>query len=207
MNIPLLIPRNNCNAPARVAVGVCCWPEGWPSTPAVTLELWHSGAMLHLRFTVDEETSAALVTDDGGEVWNDSCVETFIDFGDSEGAYYNIEVNCIGTLLMTCRRGRDRDVCPAPAEVLGSIVRRTSLPRKPFGERKLGEPWTLELDIPATAFFRSRISDFSGVKARANFYKCGDGLSRQHFLAWQPVRSLQPDFHRPQDFAPIIFQD
>ncbi|MCM1066277.1 MAG: carbohydrate-binding family 9-like protein [Muribaculaceae bacterium] len=201
----LTVPRG-ADAPARVSLGVCCWPEVAPYRPEVSLELRHTGSALHLRFTVDECSTAARETADGSAVWLDSCVEAFFDFGEPDGGYYNIEANCIGTVLACFRRGRELDVCPAPPELVAAIGRRSSLPHVPLAETELGAPWQLELAIPAATFFRSGISDFSGLRARANFYKCGDGLRNPHYMAWQAVHSPEPNFHRPQDFGEIGFE-
>jgi len=37
----------------------------------------------------------------------------------------------------------------------------------------------------------------------ANFYKCGDGLSKPHYLSWKPIVAEKPDFHRPEFFSTI----
>jgi len=41
---------------------------------------------------------------------------------------------------------------------------------------------------------------FGGDMA-GNFYKCGDETASPHYLAWAPLSSAQPDFHRRQDFG------
>ena len=46
---------------------------------------------------------------------------------------------------------------------------------------------------------------FSG-KAACNFYKCGDLTETKHYLAWAPLTSEKPDYHRRQDFAEIAFE-
>ena len=41
----------------------------------------------------------------------------------------------------------------------------------------------------------------------ANFYKCGDLTVNKHYLAWQPVGTERPDYHRPEYFGPMVFGD
>lgn len=38
---------------------------------------------------------------------------------------------------------------------------------------------------------------------KANFYKCGDGLTVPHYLSWSPIVTEKPDFHRPEFFNQI----
>ncbi len=65
--------------------------------------------------------------------------------------------------------------------------------------------WSLMLKIPATALFRHDFSSWSGMKVRMNLYKCGDNLSKPHFLSWQPIDMPQPNFHVPQFFGEAEF--
>lgn len=44
-----------------------------------------------------------------------------------------------------------------------------------------------------------------GQRAAGNFYKCGDETEFPHYGAWSPVRTLSPDFHRPEFFGTLVF--
>ena len=55
--------------------------------------------------------------------------------------------------------------------------------------------------IPVSTFFLHKISGLGGRYLRANFYKCGDLLSKPHFLSWQPITLPKPDFHQPSFFG------
>ena len=46
-----------------------------------------------------------------------------------------------------------------------------------------------------------------GPRLRGNFYKCGDATVRPHYLAWNPVTSETPAFHRPWEFGEIVLGD
>jgi hypothetical protein len=65
--------------------------------------------------------------------------------------------------------------------------------------------WNMSLIIPFKAFFKHDIKSFEGIKAKGNFYKCGDKLPQPHFLSWNPVRVPKPDFHRPEFFGELNF--
>lgn len=187
------------------SIACCNWPEQFPYAPQVTFRMFHTGDYLMLRFDVAERYTAALVTEDNGEVWTDSCVEFFIA-PDGNG-FYNFEATSIGRLLLAHRTARTENVRHAAPEVLAAIRRMPSLPAEPFAEREGDNRWTLTLAIPPQALFAHTISDWSGVEARMNLYKCGDRLSHPHFLSWQPIETEKPDFHRPKFFRPVYFSE
>ena len=43
--------------------------------------------------------------------------------------------------------------------------------------------------------------------AKVNFYKCGDLLPEPHFICWNKVETTDPDFHQPDFFAPVVFDE
>ena len=43
-----------------------------------------------------------------------------------------------------------------------------------------------------------------GIHFRGNCYKCGDRTEHPHFLAWNPVHTPTPDFHRPEFLGEMI---
>lgn len=183
----------------------CNWPTEFPYAPQASFRMFHTGTYLMLRFDVAERYTTALVTEDNGEVWTDSCVEFFIA-PDSNG-YYNFEATSIGRLLLAHRTAREENVVHATPEVLAKVVRTTTLPCEPFAEREGDNRWSLTLAIPPEALFRHEMRCWDGVVARMNLYKCGDKLSHPHFLSWQPVGTEKPDFHRPEYFADALFAD
>lgn len=188
----------------RLELSNCNWPEEFPYFPEVTASLWHNGKELMLDFEVEEDYVAALAEKDNDKVAKDSCVEFFISL-DNE-SYYNFEANCAGKILLSNRKGRKIDVKYADNDTLASIKRESSLGIEPFECRKNEGKWRLRLGIPATAFFCDNITSFRRLKARCNLYKCGDDLPEPHYLSWQPVETENPDFHRPEFFAPIEFE-
>ncbi|MBQ0081159.1 MAG: hypothetical protein KBS95_06410 [Alistipes sp.] len=178
------------------------WPEEFPSKVDAKFRMCHNGDVLHIEYVVQEGSSLALSDKDNGPVWEDSCAEFFISF--SNGRYYNLEANCIGTILLASRRSRTEDVEMAPDDILKLITRRPSLERKTFQQTALKE-WNLCLDIPKEAFFKDKITTFEGVVARMNLYKCADRLTVPHYLSWNPITTLHPDFHRPEFFRDVLF--
>ena len=91
--------------------------------------------------------------------------------------------------------------------MLAGVKRYTTLPcGEPFAEREGDNRWSLTLAIPPQALFRHALTDWSGLKARMNLYKCGDNLSHPHFLSWRPIQTEKPDFHRPEFFGEVTFE-
>ena len=60
--------------------------------------------------------------------------------------------------------------------------------------------------IPSTVFIFNKGLNFSKLFSRANFYKCGDNTTKKHYLTWNPVKTKNPDFHRPEYFGLLNFK-
>lgn len=184
------------------AIACCNWPGEYPYAPRVTFRMFHTGAFLMLRFEVAERYTAALVAEDNGRVWTDSCVEFFLRLDDR--GYYNFETTCIGRMLLGFRKTH-ADAVHAPEAVMRRILRTPSLGNAPFAEREGDNRWSVTLAIPPAALFRHELQSWDGLEASMNLYKCGDDLSHPHFLSWQPIAAPKPNFHLPEFFEQVRF--
>lgn len=185
------------------AINCVNW-DSYPYQPNVKFRIAHSQQGILLNYQVEEDSVRAKYGEDDGDVWTDSCVEFFL-IPANDGVYYNIETNCIGTVLIgagATRNGRER----APKEITQLIKRHASLGHQPFAEKVGKCTWNLSLIIPYTAFFKHNIESLDGATIRANFYKCGDELQQPHFLSWNAIEIEKPDFHRPDFFGEISFK-
>lgn len=180
------------------------WAEEYPYRPQAEFRIGYTDNLLLVDYRVTEDSVAAVAGKDNGRVWEDSCCE-FFSMPADDGLYYNMECNCVGTLLVGSGAEREGRAL-APAGVLQGIRRWSSLGRKPFSERKGKTQWQMSLVIPFTAYFRSSVEPLRGRTIKANFYKCGDKLSRPHFLSWNPIPIEKPDFHRPDYFGELTFE-
>lgn len=197
-------PSSSLNAldgVSRQKIDKINWSE-YPVKPNVDFAIAHDGDNVYINYKVNEDGSLARVLEDHGEVWTDSCVEFFISFGDD--GYYNFEFTCIGTALMAFRKDKD-NATPASAAIMSTIKRFSSLERVQF-EETFVEEWQVTVIIPKEAFFNHSFTDLSGVNATANFYKCGDNLSKPHFVSWNKIDNETPNFHLPRCFGPIVFE-
>jgi len=177
------------------------WPDQYPEKPEVEFSIESEGSVLKVRFLVREEKTIAHATHNFDEVWKDSCCELFIKF-EGEDKYYNLETSCNGYQLFAYRPGRF-DAEDAPEEVMKTIKCETSIPKHTTFDLIHIDEWTLDIEIPAEAFWHSGLKDFTGVKATGNIYKCVQCDERSHFLSWAPISTPAPDFHRPEFFKPL----
>ncbi|PKL38527.1 MAG: hypothetical protein CVV44_11625 [Spirochaetae bacterium HGW-Spirochaetae-1] len=179
------------------------WPE-FSTTPQVTFRIGHGGDRIWLKYYVREKHLLSSITGINGPVHRDSCVEFFFS-PCSDGFYYNLEFNCTGVPHVSYGSGRgDRsDIDPV---ILRSIETRSSLGPGPLEERNGDFFWELALAIPVDIFVHDGLHSFGGLRARGNFYKCGDDTPEPHYLSWNPVKTEKPDFHRYESFGELIFE-
>jgi hypothetical protein len=172
------------------------WPT-FPAKPVARFRLAHQGDAILLNFHVEEFGVRALRTTDNSSVWCDSCAEFFVQFA-GDPHYFNVECNCIGTLLLA--RGASQDGRTSMAT--DAVERFATLGTDPIEHMSGLIVWELGIRIPAAIFGVTRLE---GVQARGNFYKCGDELQTPHFLSWAPIATPTPSFHRPEFFGSISF--
>ena len=179
------------------------WKEKYPYAPKATFRLACTDNALLIHYHVEEDTVRATAADNGN-VWEDSCCELFIAPDADSPFYYNIECNCAGQMLIGAGPGRsDRE--RAQGHILGTVDRWSTLGEGPFDEKPAPEAWELCLYIPCSALFKHHIATLAGTTVGANVYKCGDKLSRPHYLSWNPITTPRPDFHRPDAVGRMTF--
>ena len=179
------------------------WPDSYPYQPAVVFRMAYTDEALLLHFRVSEESVRSVAGADNGPVWEDSCVE-FFSVPAADGVYYNMECNCSGRLLVGGGEGR-QDRKRASQEIIDKVDRWSSLGTGDFEERPAPEVWEVALVIPYSTYFLHHITSMEGRSIRANFYKCGDKLSKPHFLSWNPIDWPKPNFHLPEFFGELQF--
>jgi hypothetical protein len=78
------------------------WIE-FPYKPDVSVQIAFNENELFLRYQVKEQSVKAEIKESNGWVWTDSCVEFFLS-PEGNDEYYNLEMNCIGTILFGFRK-------------------------------------------------------------------------------------------------------
>jgi hypothetical protein len=91
--------------------------------------------------------------------------------------------------------------------VIKQIDIESSLGNEPFAEKSESFSWEMMICIPTQCFAFDKVQRLNGLEAKANFYKCGDETSDPHFVTWNAIDTENPDYHRPEFFAPVKFMD
>ncbi len=181
-------------------------PEHMPKTQA---KVTYDDHAIYVIFRVEDRYVRAVAEKHQDSVCRDSCVEFFFTPGDNPSAgYFNLEVNCGGTILLhhqTCRGSADRK--EINIEDCERIVLHHDLPR--IVDPEISDPvtWTVACALPFDMLekYASVVRPAPGTNWRANFYKCADQTSHPHWLTWVLVDLPRPDFHQPEYFGTLVF--
>ena len=177
----------------RLEVSNILWTPDWGIRAFG--QFCHDAEYLYVHLRAVEQDIRAEHTAPLSMVCEDSCLEFFF-MPEGEERYLNFEINPNGCLHIGFGRNRnDRErIVPENPEKLFRI--RTA---------RTAEGWETRYRIPA-AFLRKYFPGFafSGIM-KANVYKCGDKTVHPHYLAWQPVGTPTPDYHRPEYFGEMAF--
>jgi hypothetical protein len=149
---------------------------------------------IHVKLCACERPLAIRVMEDGGKVWEDSCLELFIR-PDRSPAYLNIEINPLGAMIIGLGAGREerKDLLELKSR-LGPLITL-----EPCTGR-----WEVSFKLPL-AMLGEIYGDPVEPLFWANLFKCG-GVD-DHYGMWQEVQTAKPDFHRPEYFGALILYD
>jgi len=185
------------NAGAEVVVDQVNWKDAFPKLLPVSVRIAHDSEHLYLYYQVTGEAIRAVNTEDFGSVWEDSCVEFFMQ-RQGEKTYRNFECNVLGVLLAAHHETREKAI-QLTGEVQ-SVIRHSTICHRYEDGRQVSD-WTLYLEIPKQAMGFAEHESLAGQQIRANFYKCGDKTPEPHFISWNPIDLPSPNFHVPQFFG------
>ena len=185
---------------AELAIECNNWASDYPYAPMVTAHMAFDKRGIAILFNVSESHTKAVELADNGRVWEDSCVEFFVSNPVGSG-YFNFELNAIATLLAAQRTSRE-DATHFSADKLSQIVRHTSFDHTPVDICTQNSWWAVEY-IPFSLLGLSAPPKELG----ANLYKCGDNLNQPHYLSWSPITLSKPNFHCPDFFGTLTFED
>lgn len=178
------------------------WSE-FRYVPEVSFSIGHDNNCLFIKYYVVEAMVKITYHKPNDPVYKDSCVEFFIAFN-GEREYYNFEFNAIGTCKLNFGTNRhNRKVISE--KLIGTIKYLATIQNQHDPDGKPGVQWDLTLMIPVKAFSEHKINSLSGKQCSVNFYKCGDDLPVPHFLCWNNIKSLSPDFHVSEYFGRMRF--
>ena len=186
-------------------------PEGTDHHPQTTCKLLFDDDQLYGIFLVRDRYVRCVHTAFQDAVWEDSCVEIFLQPRADKG-YLNFEFNCGGTLLASYVKdptridGRVVAATPLAADEGRRIAVYHSLPEVVEPEIEEECPWCVEFALPFALIERhvGKLGKQDGRIWRGNLYKCGNKTSRPHWASWSPLR--ERNFHAPWDFGELRFK-
>jgi hypothetical protein len=190
MQNPLIIPKS----PAPPLVLPISHPYGAVlNCRKAWGELSYDDKGLYVRLCACETPLLANAGEDGGTVWEDSCLELFIR-PDNDERYINFEMNPLGAMVIGLGPGRQEreDLLSIKPSLRLSV---TIIPSGGF--------WYASFKVPF-AVLREVYGRDAGKVFWANLYKCGgtDG----HYIMWREVPVKPIDFHRPEYFGQLALQ-
>lgn len=203
-------------------LGHALWTDAFAGYEGyASLRVAAASDQLTLLFLVHEPENSwpprAVAELDGDSVYEDSAVEFFFrPKGHSEN-YINIEMNSKGVILTAIGPNRNERQS-LESDLRGDLTIRTftymdtgeksESEYYPNGITRSERSWGLLLSIPSSVIGRFGLSsdEFSdNLEWEGNAYKCGDKTAVPHYRSLFPVRSAEPNYHRPQDFGTIRF--
>ncbi|MDH3650036.1 MAG: carbohydrate-binding family 9-like protein [Saprospiraceae bacterium] len=176
--------------------------------PQVQAKVAYDNQAIYVIFRVEDRYVRATRTKNQEAVFKDSCVEFFFSpEGHSEEGYFNLEMNCGGTMLFHHQKEPRKDHIDISTEDLAKIDVAHSLPEVVTPEIQAPTTWTVEYRIPfeVMAKYHDLQPPTAGSTWRSNFYKCADESSHPHWLTWAPIDFPRPDFHLPEFFGILKF--
>ncbi|MGL1936304.1 MAG: carbohydrate-binding family 9-like protein [Fibrobacterales bacterium] len=161
---------------------------------------------LSILFTVREDETRITYVNDNEPVYEDSCVELFLQDLADPSIYHNFESTAAGTLLSQTGPNRFQRLYKA-SSLLKTIVRSgTLIPPEGNLMSVSNEPmseWELLLQIPGVLFGLPPDRSLKEYPLHGNVYKCGDKLTHPHWISFFPIECSKPDFHRPEFFQSL----
>lgn len=180
-------------------------PEHFPEVEA---KVAYDNAAIYVIFRAQDQYVRAKHIKHQEGVYEDSCVEFFFSpANDSQNGYFNLEMNCGGTMLFHHQAANRENKILISKEDIAKIEVAHSLPKKVDPEIQEPTTWTVEYRIPFEILSAYHTMDppTSGAVWRSNFYKCADKTSHPHWLTWSPIDYPRPNFHLPAFFGTLKF--
>jgi hypothetical protein len=192
-------------------LGIGCFrPESTSHRPFVRCKMVYDDSHLYGLFLVEDRYIRCVHTGFQAPVYEDSCVELFVQPKPDRG-YFNFEFNCGGALLAsyvtdpTRIDGRMAEATPLSLEEGWRVAVYSSLPSIIEPEIKDEVTWLLEFSMPFALLtgYVGSLGKMEGQQWRGNLYKSGNRTSRPHWASWVPLSDR--NFHAPWDFGELRF--
>jgi len=178
--------------------------------PKVYAKVAYDDEAIYVIFKVEDQYVIARAKDYLGRVWEDSCVEFFFTPDEDSGkGYFNLEMNCGGTVYFQFQTSPGENVIQIARSDFDKITIAHSLPKIVNPEMTEPTTWYVEYRMPISILenYINITRPAPGVKWRANLNKCADQCSHPHWLTWAKIDYPTPAFHKPFYFGVLTFSD
>lgn len=140
----------------------------------------------------------------GGRVFEDECVELFLERPSEPGRYLEVVANPSAALYAA--RVDNPDGSRATWRVSPAFLRGVAahVSGTPAGEPSAYSSWRCRLEVP---WSEAGGPPSAGEVRRANAFRIARGLSTRHLALSPTLRSEPPDFHVPSRFARLRFTE
>jgi len=185
--------------------------SGAPADVRTEVRLLYSATKLYIGFFCEDDYVWGTKTESDADIYNEECVEVFLNPASSPHQYYEINVSPRNVVFDACilnPRTPDvpslkfiglKDFHPAGLETRVSIAGE-------LGKRGGATAWSAEYAIPLPALIGApHTPPRPGDAWRMNLYRIdAPEPRRQKFYAWNPTEKI--DFHRPWRFGVLKFE-
>ena len=178
---------------------ICLNPWNCPYAPTTEFSgVYIKDKGFYFRFVCQEKNPRITYFNPGDNVYEDSCMELFMNFNpEASNNYINFELNAGGAYLFGVgpdRHGRKTLSASVMPEICPQVFE---------------DHWQITLFIPLQTIEEvfGKIDIKPGYRMVGNAYKCGDNTAIPHYLTWNPVVAKEPDFHRPECFGTFVIQE
>ena len=156
------------------------------------------GQGVHVRLWTDETQIRAVCQNRDDPVWEDSCLECFLEPVPGIG-YLNVDMNPRGVYLAQWGAGREDRVFTKTLTALSPAV--APLPQK--------NGWGVSLFLPCALLTALCGRPFDAAAGRYRFccFKCGDKTKHPHWASFAPMGENPPGFHAPDRFATLEIRE
>jgi hypothetical protein len=187
-------------------------PQSGKHKPVTRARALYDDKGIYIHFKIDDRYVRCIETEYHGKVWEDACAEFFVQ-PKAERGYFNFEINCGGTMLLSYHENPEwkgaaqREEGSVPEELASQVKIFHTMPKKVDPEIEEPVTWQLEYFIPFS-LLEEYVGELGGVSKqswRANFYKCAENNSHPHWASWSPITG-KLDFHQPEFFGVIRFE-
>ena len=174
------------------------WKEDFDTI--VKVNLLYEKRTLIINFDILENEIRKCTTHNNDKVYEDSCVECFIQIPNSD-EYYNFEISASSYMLVGRGSSRNNRFL-FDDSLINKIDRKVII----LDETKGSSHWLLNMSLDLEEWkLIGEKEDIKNYKLKGNFYKCGDKVSKPHYFSLFDVDSETPNFHYPPSFRELIF--